>query len=185
MAPDFDERYMQKRLYIAWRAENIAKAIKKVLKPKSVYDFGCATGDIAKGLLDLGIDTIGIDSSDFAGSLLPPGNFLKSSIQDFICPERRDLGILLEVLSITPCIDRALILNTVVHSIDNYIIINRLKTYEHAILNGFGFQLNPDKTEKLKKALQPFSKEQAFKALYNTGEVWQQNIAYGKPSDEE
>lgn len=160
----FNEYYMTKRKHIAWRGPIIAQAIVEALDPASVLDFGCATGDYAAGLLDLGVQVLGLDSSHSAGGLLPDGHFeivdLSQALHETYYA---DLGILLEVLSVIEYNKEAVFENCLA-ACDRMIV-----NHEPYIPDGWA--VNEDATCFLRGLLLPWADKQAIKALYRTGKV--------------
>ena len=59
----YNDAFFKRRCGVAPRVPYVVKAIQEMFDPKSVVDVGCATGDIVKGLLDVGIDAWGIEGS--------------------------------------------------------------------------------------------------------------------------
>jgi len=59
----YSGRFFRTRHKLHWRAPHICGVIKDIFSPKSVIDVGCATGDLVKGFIDLGIDAYGIEGS--------------------------------------------------------------------------------------------------------------------------
>jgi len=182
--PTFDAQYMRKRMFLSWRGEIIADAVAKTLNPRHVVDFGCATGDIARGLLDLGIQAWGVDSSPAAGGCLPPSRFIQQDlVKGFFAPpedlcavmayhDPLDLVILLEVLSILP--DRS-DRRRVLRQADIWgstLLVNRLDRGDRKWLGKGGKRFCPDKTDELRRRLEKWGHRPAVKALYRTGEVW-------------
>ncbi len=107
----YKERDFKRRESLSWRVPIICDAIIKVLKPKSVIDFGCGNGDITCGFLDRGIEACGIEGTQNAipSSKLPPGKLyihdlrkpwdanFRSLLYYSISPAKFDLALCLEV----------------------------------------------------------------------------------------
>lgn len=59
----YNKHFFSKRHKLNWRAPIVCDAIKKILKPLSVIDVGCATGDLVCMLERNGIHAFGIEGS--------------------------------------------------------------------------------------------------------------------------
>jgi len=162
MIPQFNERYMKKRMHIAWRGPIIANAIVSAIRPTSVLDMGCATGDYAAAINDMGILVLGLDSSPDAGQCLHRDHYMEWDLME-PPPIGADLVILLEVLSVVE--DPETILDNAAGAAIKYLLVNRHPWLPQNFV--------PDRlmTERLKHGLRPWANTQAIKALYNTGEV--------------
>jgi len=171
------EHFMKKRSYIGWRGPIIAQAIYDVIKPKSVIDVGCALGEIAKGLLDLGVDALGIEGS-FAGKelyKLPINKYFFADIRKplflqiplFIIPIKFDLALCFEVLSVIPNIEE--------HK--NIIIDNLTCLSDHIYMNHIdsipGYREVLEVHEQIKEKLSMWSHKSAMKAIYNTAKFFE------------
>jgi SAM-dependent methyltransferase len=60
---DYKESFFKNRHKLAWRAPVVCKPIVKYLKPKSLLDAGCATGDLVAEFVALGVDAYGLEGS--------------------------------------------------------------------------------------------------------------------------
>jgi len=60
----YGDRFFARRYKLNWRAPIIAKAIYRTFQPDSVIDVGCATGDIIRELLCMGVKAYGIEGSE-------------------------------------------------------------------------------------------------------------------------
>ena len=165
--------FMQKRTYVGWRGSIIAKAIKEVLNPKTVIDVGCGIGEIAKGLLDLGVDVLGIEGST-AGQehyKLPVDRYRYLDIRDdwsFISLEypfdtiKVDLVICLEVLSVIKNEDNChdIIIQNLKYLSDNIFMnhIDKIPGYEEV----------PEIAKAIQSHLLPWKHKSGMKALFST-----------------
>jgi SAM-dependent methyltransferase len=163
MILEFNKRYMKKRLYISWRADIIARAIADVLQPTEVLDLGCATGDYAAALNDLGILTLGVDASRHAGECLDKDHFMVHDLMNPLPPIGADLVILLEVLSVV--YDPSTILDHAAASSRRLLLANHLTRIPDE------FEQDRVMTELLRAELEPWRDAQAIKALQRTGTV--------------
>lgn len=59
----YSGRFFKQRHRLNWRAPIVCDAIQKILKPNSVIDVGCATGDLISQFLNISIDAYGIEGS--------------------------------------------------------------------------------------------------------------------------
>lgn len=60
----YPARFFARRDKLHWRAPILCGAIQRILKPTSVVDVGCATGDLVKGFIELGIEATGLEGSE-------------------------------------------------------------------------------------------------------------------------
>ena len=159
--------FMRKRTYVGWRGPIIAKAIKDVLNPKSVVDVGCGIGEIAKGLLDLGVDVIGVEGSmggrDYYKLPLNRYHFLDiRSPEAFIPYPKYDLVICLEVLSV--------IKNE--NNCHDIIIQNLKKLSDNIFINHIdkilGYQEIPEIAKAIQSHLLPWKHKSGMRALFST-----------------
>jgi len=161
--------FMQKRTYIGWRGPIIADAIFNVLHPKTVIDVGCGIGEIAKGLLDLKIDVIGIEGSTAGQEYykLPLDRYryldIRRSFIDsgYVVRERFDLVICLEVLSVIKNENNC-----------HYTIIENLKSLSNDIFMNrideiTGYKEMLEITEKIQSHLLPWKHKSGMKALFS------------------
>jgi hypothetical protein len=190
----FDKAYMTHRMHISWRGPIIADALTAILAPHTVLDLGCATGDITAGFLGAGVEAWGVDNSTAAHECLPPerrvlGNLRlpptcwiwPDSARDVEAPV--DLVILLEVLSVVtpepPCAlhgdtveaARAQVLHNATN-LGRTLLVNHLDEDLRAMLRGRQWTRDMDAQYRLQHLLEQWSKKQAVKALYDTGEIW-------------
>lgn len=81
---------------------NVAKNIQQTLFPKKVIEFGCAKGFLVEALWNAGIQTEGIDVSEYAISQVPehirPFCRVGSVLEPLPVPKRYDLAVCIEVL---------------------------------------------------------------------------------------
>jgi len=182
----FDSLYMAKRLHISWRADIIADAIRRAVAPRAVFDIGCATGDIALGLLRRGTHTFGVDNSLAAGQLLPDAWFVECDLAaplaeqwitrsgEWIVP-KAELVVLLEVLPILDLVDRPRVLANAIACSRKWLLVNRLYDEEEQGLRENGWEPAADATQTMRDSLEPWHTKQAVKALYRTGTFWRRS----------
>ena len=171
------EHFMKKRSYIGWRGPIVAQAIYDVLMPGSVIDVGCALGEIAKGLLDLGVSTLGIEGS-LAGRefyKLPIDKYFFADIRKplfpqiplFVVPIKFDLVLCFEVLSVIPEVEKYkdTILNNLT-LLSDYIYMNHIDKIP-------GYREIPKVHEQIKEKLFAWKHKSAMKAIYNSAKFFE------------
>ena len=161
--------FMKKRTYIGWRGPIIAGAIFNVLHPKTVIDVGCGIGEIAKGLLDIGVDVVGIEGSRAGKEYykLPLHKYkyidIRRSFIDsgYVVRERFDLVICLEVLSVIKNENNChytIIEN--LKSLSSNIFMNRIKEIPD-------YKEEPEIAERIQSHLLPWKYKNGMKSLFS------------------
>lgn len=172
--PTFDERYFQKRMFIAWSGRPIADALCAVLAPKTVLDVGCGTGHVARGFLDAGVEAWGVDNATAAGDCLPRGRYRARDLRLANwsgVPAPVDLVVCLEVFSVLAEEDKNDALQHLAELSDT-LVVNHLGMKEQMWLALNGWDIDEEATRRLKHLLKPLSHKQAVKSLFRIGEVW-------------
>jgi len=164
---------------LQWRAPHICSAIKEVLNPESVLDVGCATGDLVKGFLDLGVDAYGLDKYVTPEEMvMPESRLYRMDVcewmgMDNMGPERKfDLVTCIEVLGVVRKTGK-LLGNLVAWS--NTILLSaapEIKEAEEGFLYGIGFRRAKDAENKIRLPLEPYKHKLAIKAFYNGMAIW-------------
>lgn len=173
--------FFGKRYRLNWRAEHVCGAIMDILAPKKVIDVGCATGDLVKRFLDLGVDAWGLEGSQNAFPFLeiPTERFLLYDLRLPVVVGHYDLVICFEVLEhIEPeyadrlvrtlCImsDRLLLSAAPPGCGGHYHVNCQLPEYWVEKFNEYGYTPNTDIVDRLKEAWLPWKSKPGIKAYY-------------------
>lgn len=173
--PTFDADYMARRMFISWRAPIVAAAIVEVLDPKVAIDVGCATGDIVAGLVDLGVDAWGTDSSKASMSMVPTGKrIITDATVPWIPAHKFGLAICFEVFSILPEVKRDAVLQNLTTVADT-ILANHIDLAPGRGRIMEDWALDVVATDRFREILEPWIKKQAIKAIARTAQVWRRN----------
>jgi hypothetical protein len=161
---------MRKRKYLAWRAPIICSAIKKVLHPTSVVDFGCSIGDLVQGFNEISVPAIGFDLCEDVFDWSEPETpiFLQDIAQPLLTHSRFDLSLCVEVLRFIPDENfEGLLYNLYNHSkrvLIGYSGDRKKQLIERMIV--YGFIQSEDEIIMLRKQLEPWKTKPAIKAFY-------------------
>jgi len=169
----FDANYYRKRQYLIWRAPIICFYIKQIFNPISVMDFGCSIGDLVHGFNNIGIPSIGFDSSEEVIRWAMPETpiFIKNITQPLDITFQFDLSLCIEVLRFVPD-DKlpGLLHNIYCHS--KRVVIGYggdRKDYIVKTMLDFGFVELKSQIDILRTHLEPWKSKPAIKALYHGG----------------
>lgn len=169
-----------------WRAEHVCQVIIDLLRPTSLIDVGCATGDIVAKFIEMGIDAWGLEGSANVLPFLeiPSDRFFLRDLRLPVDIGRYDLALCLEVAEhIEPEYTDQFVKNLVglsdkiVVSIappgqgGHYHVNCQPQEYWDEKFGVFGYEHLPWMTQLLKKGLRPWGHKAGIKAYY-----W--NIAY-------
>lgn len=173
--------FFNKRWKLNWRAPYVCEAIRDILAPKRVIDVGCATGDLVKRFLELGVDAWGLEGSANVIPFLeiPEDRFLLYDLRLPLYVGQYDLVICFEVLEhIEPeyadrlvrtlCLmsDRLLLSAAPPGCGGHYHVNCQFPDYWVEKLKEYGYTLNLDIGERLKKAWAPWKSKPGIKAYY-------------------
>jgi hypothetical protein len=128
---------------------------------------GCANGEIAAALLDLGVDAWGLDASVEGREwrLLPSERYVTADLRDLISlKDKFDLAICFEVLTVMPKEHHAIA------------ILNISRMSDMVLCNGIpeipGFRENLMLMHQIQDRLSFWRHKQAIKSIYQTGRVF-------------
>lgn len=96
----YSERFFRSRYKLNWRGGIFCKPIKEILKPKTLIDVGCATGDFVRWFMDHGVDAYGLEGSTAAKGhmVIPPEKTIFQDLRiPFNPPRKYDLCMSVEV----------------------------------------------------------------------------------------
>lgn len=178
----FDRQYMKARTRLSWRAPFIVNSIISVIKPTTIVDFGCATGDLVKSFLDFGCDAYGVDLHVKEEDLLfDPRRFFRCDLREpiYCFPEHfrtaSCLVLCIEVLGLLKLAD----INEAVYN-----LAWRGETCITALGEGekeeevrkhmlaYGMTERFDLRNRIREQLEPLKGRKAVKAFYNGVRVW-------------
>lgn len=145
------------------QAERLAEILVELYHPKTVADYGCATGLYLEPFAALGIDVNGYDNSDAAIALTKlPGHVHKADLTKKLSTDATDLSICLEVLEHIEPADAIKCAKTIASKSNTLVFsaahpgqggeghINcRAKEYWEGVFNSNGLWLDHDATEKV------------------------------------
>jgi hypothetical protein len=162
MSDRWNDNFMRKRRFLAWRGPIIAQAIYDEFKPKSFIDVGCSIGDIAKGMLDLDVDSYGLEFTQEGKEYykLPEDRYIYT---DITRPHLRlsmkfDLLLCLEVFSIIDFRHHdSMKLNLV--NLSDKILVNHIDEIP-------GYIEKPEVAKRICSKLEPLKRKPAIKAFY-------------------
>lgn len=66
MTDRFGENFQRKRVHLTWRADTVGRAVKAIIQPDTVADFGCSVGEFVAWFNAHNVDAYGVDASPFA-----------------------------------------------------------------------------------------------------------------------
>lgn len=178
----YGRRFFCRRYKLSWRAEHFCKAVWEVLKPASVIDVGCATGDLVEGFVQMGIVCYGLEGSKEALDYLETDKdivFFRDLREPIRLPFCFDLAMCLEVAehiegeyaeqfvdNLVRMSRRVLVSAAPPGQGGHYHVNCQPREYWEKMFYGFNYKPRYEVVDKIREKIEPWKSKPGIKAYY-------------------